>query len=703
VVAYTYSRVAALNFNTTPPTVARSATGSVYAIADTTFTTPLTITMVVGGSTTITISSDANGFFPDFTVNDRTSVVWKQASSSFTTVLTTSDPVPGPQGAAGTPGATGAQGPRGDLATWQTATFYPLNQVIANPSGDLVKVTTAHTSGASYDATKFGYVVPPGLDTATLNATYAPVAGSANYATPAAVTAAVAPKLDASQKGAASGVASLDSGTKVPVAQIPDLSGSYVTILKANFDGTDETATLQAAVTAAAGGVLVMPANKTIKSTKITIPAAGITIRGLGKGSTFDYIDGGTSSECLFEAISVTGFAVEDCTIKASNATGRTSVWGLIRARLTTGFYVRRVTFGKSSSCAIWTSSTTEFAIMDIDIDGTYADGIHLSRGTSKGTVARIRAKNLGDDIIGLNSYINDGATYYDQMTNITVTDIKGYNIGTGRGVAVNGCVDVRISDVMVDGVAQAAVIVATDANTFTSNTNVSIDGVVAHNTGQNVPGGGTSGAVYMTSTNGGTISRVVGGAVTLTSTAIGVSWDERPDGNSLTTGQEVFSRELLTSTKSLTSGALFLSYFTARKSETITQLRSYSSTPAAAATPTLVRFGLYTVASNGDLTLVASTPNDTALYATASTAYTKALTAGYALVKGVRYVFGVLVVSSFTVPTVTAAPAITALDSTTQSPRMVGVVTAQTDLPSTIASGSIGTTGQRIFAALLP
>lgn len=143
-------------------------------------------------------------------------------------------------------------------------------------------------------------------------------------------------------------------------------------------------------MTAAAGGVLILPANKTIKSQKITIPAAGITIRGLGKGSVFDYIDGGTTSECLFEAISVTGFTVEDCTIKSSNATGRTSVWGLIRARLTTGLYIRRVSFGKSSSCAVWTSSTTEFTIADIDIDGTYADGIHLSRGTSKESVSRI-------------------------------------------------------------------------------------------------------------------------------------------------------------------------------------------------------------------------------------------------------------------------------------------------------------------------
>ena len=164
-VAYTYSRVAALNFNTTPPTVAKSGTGSVYAKGDTTFTTPLNVTMVVGGLVTTSLSSDANGFFPDFDVDNRTSVVWKQNGSSFTTVLTTTDPVPGEKGDPGDPGAAGAKGDRGDLATWEEATFYPLNQVIANPSGDLVKVTTAHTSGVSYDATKFGYVIPPGLVT----------------------------------------------------------------------------------------------------------------------------------------------------------------------------------------------------------------------------------------------------------------------------------------------------------------------------------------------------------------------------------------------------------------------------------------------------------------------------------------------------------------------------------------------------------
>jgi len=127
--------------------------------------------MVVGGVTTTAISSDAIGFFPDFVVANRTSVVWKQNASSFTTVLTTSDPVPGAKGDTGNTGAAGAKGDRGDLASWQATTFYPLNQVISNPTGDLVKVITAHTSTGSYDASKFDYVVPPTLTPAALNAT----------------------------------------------------------------------------------------------------------------------------------------------------------------------------------------------------------------------------------------------------------------------------------------------------------------------------------------------------------------------------------------------------------------------------------------------------------------------------------------------------------------------------------------------------
>jgi len=99
VTVYTYSRIPAFNPNTSPSSVAKSATGSVYDKGDTGFLTPLNITLVVGNVATTTLISDANGMFPDFTLLDRVSVVFKSGSISF--VLTTSDPVPGPTGPPG--------------------------------------------------------------------------------------------------------------------------------------------------------------------------------------------------------------------------------------------------------------------------------------------------------------------------------------------------------------------------------------------------------------------------------------------------------------------------------------------------------------------------------------------------------------------------------------------------------------------------
>lgn len=110
---YTYSRIPAFNPNTSPSSVAKSATGSVYDKGDTGFLTPLNVTLVVGGSVSTTLISDANGMFPDFTLLDRTSVVFKSGSISF--VLTTSDPVPGPKGDTGA--VSTVPGPAGPATT----------------------------------------------------------------------------------------------------------------------------------------------------------------------------------------------------------------------------------------------------------------------------------------------------------------------------------------------------------------------------------------------------------------------------------------------------------------------------------------------------------------------------------------------------------------------------------------------------------
>jgi hypothetical protein len=182
----------------------------------------------------------------------------------------------------------------------------------------------------------------------------------------------------------------------------------------------------------------------------------------------------------------------------------------------------------------------------------------------------------------------------------------------------------------------------------------------------------------------------------------------DAPDGriaqltsNALTVGEETLPRELIVSTGVNTStGSLRLGYFTARKSETTTQVRVVSGSTAAGATPTLVRVGLFDVATNGNLTLIASTVNDTAVFAAATTIYTRSWSASVAKVAGHRYALGILIVTAAAVPTlmgqsiqcdILAAPLITS------------ALSGQTDMPSSITAGSLASSGVRPYAAILP
>jgi hypothetical protein len=173
---------------------------------------------------------------------------------------------------------------------------------------------------------------------------------------------------------------------------------------------------------------------------------------------------------------------------------------------------------------------------------------------------------------------------------------------------------------------------------------------------------------------------------------------------HALTTGQETFDRTLVNNVAG--SGAtqsLRLTYFTARKTETITQVRVITGTTAAAATPTLVRFGIYSVAANGDIALIASTPNDTTLLAAVTTAYTKALSVSVGLVAGTRYAFGILVVSAVAMPSYPCL--FTNLLNTEfgQAPRVCALVGSQTDLPASVVNASITAAALAIYSVVLP
>lgn len=188
-------------------------------------------------------------------------------------------------------------------------------------------------------------------------------------------------------------------------------------------------------------------------------------------------------------------------------------------------------------------------------------------------------------------------------------------------------------------------------------------------------------GSLYLQSDNDGSI--VVWYKATGTSTTGWVS--NVPGGDLLTTGEFIPNRDLpVSGSVSHTTQTQAMAFFTARRTETINTLTFYTGTTAAAATPTLIRYGVWSVDAAGAGTLVASTANDTTLLAATNTPYPKALSAAWSKTAGQRYAVGVLVVSSTTMPSYIGqvfAGTATGLAFLGESPRQTGRLTGVSDL----------------------
>jgi hypothetical protein len=173
--------------------------------------------------------------------------------------------------------------------------------------------------------------------------------------------------------------------------------------------------------------------------------------------------------------------------------------------------------------------------------------------------------------------------------------------------------------------------------------------------------------------------------------------------------GEAVFDRSAPTGNVATigSSGALMLMGFTAARSESIGKIRVFTATTAAGATPTLCRLGIYREESDGGVTLLHSTANDTALFAAANTTYTVNLTSSFSKVAGVHYMVGLLVVSSATLPTfvgpVFQASAGYTADLLAGRPRVVGNKNGETDLPASLISSQVGGSHRSFQAVLLP
>lgn len=135
------------------------------------------------------------------------------------------------------------------------------------------------------------------------------------------------------------------------------------------------------------------------------------------------------------------------------------------------------------------------------------------------------------------------------------------------------------------------------------------------------------------------------------------------------------------------------LHYFTAQKTEPITQIETATGATAAGATPTLCRVGVFSIAANGDGTLLAAIANDTAMWATIGLEYLRALTTTFNKVAGQRYAVGALCVTAAALPVLvgpTLAVATTSNNGMALAPRIGGAITGQADLPATFLAASV-------------
>lgn len=134
------------------------------------------------------------------------------------------------------------------------------------------------------------------------------------------------------------------------------------------------------------------------------------------------------------------------------------------------------------------------------------------------------------------------------------------------------------------------------------------------------------------------------------------------------------------------TSGDLLLTYGTIDQALSATHLAAYTASAGAAIT--LAQLGIYTVAGNGDLTLVASSASDTSLFATPNAEVNVALSASYNLVANTQYAFAVLVAASNTMPALLGVPPLAVIGNA--APRIMGKLAGQTALPASVTAASV-------------
>lgn len=230
----------------------------------------------------------------------------------------------------------------------------------------------------------------------------------------------------------------------------------------AKGDGvTDDTAGLQEAFDDADGRTVVLTAGRVYAhSDLLYLRTSGLHVTG---AATLLATNEARSSIW----IQADDVVVDGVDIRTANTTHRWSAWEQMGVRLDghSGITLRDITVDGSAAAGVYVGGSTHFVLDHVVVKNTRADGIHMTDGSSYGTVLSPTVRNSGDDGVAVVSYSSDGVACHD----ITVSSPVLLGTTDGRGLSVVGGVNVTETNIDVERSAAAGVYIAAEGSPWYS------------------------------------------------------------------------------------------------------------------------------------------------------------------------------------------------------------------------------------------
>ncbi len=119
---------------------------------------------------------------------------------------------------------------------------------------------------------------------------------------------------------------------------------------------------------------------------------------------------------------------------------------------------VEDVVVDGSAAAGVFVAGARGFRLEDAAVRSTRADGIHITAGSTDGTVVRPEVVGSGDDGVAVVSYGSDE----DPVRRVVVQSPRVLDTTWGRGISVVGGTDITYADIYVERTDSAGVYIAT-------------------------------------------------------------------------------------------------------------------------------------------------------------------------------------------------------------------------------------------------